>query len=128
MKIYKKNGDIWELSIQEYKELSGTAGNGKMDIPTSSDKVVEVCPPMPETALDIIEKIESETPLNIFKKKVKSMAEVGRKRKISLDTIKTIKRLASEGMRSTQIGKQMGLSEQSVEYWRKNTPKELKDE
>ena len=50
----------------------------------------------------------------------------GRPKKISLETIKQIKRMAYEdNKKDGEIAKLLNLSSQEVHYWRKNTPKEL---
>jgi DNA-binding NarL/FixJ family response regulator len=42
-----------------------------------------------------------------------------------LEKIKEIKRMAEQGMNNKDIAIRLGISPQLVNYWRKNTPKEL---
>jgi hypothetical protein len=47
------------------------------------------------------------------------------KPKISLDTIKQIKDMALKNWTNVNIGKKLNISPQLVNYWRKNTPKDI---
>ena len=49
-------------------------------------------------------------------------------RKITIDQINKIKDMAERNISSKQIAKVVGISEQLVNYWRKNTPKEINGE
>ena len=49
-------------------------------------------------------------------------------RKITIDQINKIKDMAERNISSKQIAKVVGISEQLVNYWRKNTQKEINGE
>ena len=106
MIIRTKDYEI-EMSLDEFNKLFKDAG---------IDKVVDVCPPIQSNSAP-------ETSLSNLKKRIKHNS--GRKRKTSLEQIKQIKDMAMQGMDSKEIASILKIDRQIVDYWRKNTPKEL---
>jgi len=73
---------------------------------------------------------EVENILNrIFKKfdnvKRKGYKKGGRKTKLSLNQIEVIKRLTQDGISERKIAEKLGITKETVKYWKRHTPKEL---
>ena len=90
---------VIEISIEELKELSTSSSNKKsLPVPVDSSNKTSIVKEMPKN-----------------------------KPKISLDTIKQIKELALKKWTNKTIGQRLNISPQLVNYWRKNTPKDIND-
>jgi hypothetical protein len=87
-----------ELSVEELKELSFS-----------------------ETLPEFLLKDSSDKPSISPKARLNNQNS----RKISIETIKRIKEMAEEGKTNLTIASLLDLSPQLVNYWRRNTPKNI---
>jgi DNA-binding transcriptional regulator YiaG len=98
-----------ELSVEELKELSTDSSIIKsLPVPVDSSNKPSEKPSIEPLKL---RNVKRKMPLN--------------NRKLSLDTIKQIKDLESKNWTNINIAKKLNISSQLVNYWRKNTPKDI---
>lgn len=104
MKITTKDY-VLEMTIGEWKELS-IPKRLPVNFTKDSSHKPSVVKPIP-----IIKEID-KTPHN---------------RKVTNEQIRQIKDLAEQGLSNLEIAKRLDLYPDLINYWRKNTPKELYD-
>jgi hypothetical protein len=79
-------------------------------------------------------KIRGKEAVKVFKEKIQKnkIRGGGRPRKMTNETIETIKKMAEDQLKeygsvnSQKIADQLGIQRQEVDYWRKNTPKNMR--
>ena len=97
-----------ELSIEELKELLVGINKPRFISPSHSSNKPS------------IEHVSIAIPLP--KKVVKPNSQ-----KLSIEQIKQIKTLAEDGLSNNQISERLKISQQLINYWRKNTPREINE-
>jgi hypothetical protein len=105
MKFIYKDGDIVEMSTEEYKELFRSTVKSK-ELPINIPKM-------------------SVQPIKDSSDKLKNGK--GRPQVITNEQIKQIKALAKEGLNNQDIAKRLNIRPQDVVYWRLNTPKNINE-
>jgi hypothetical protein len=105
MKIMFKDGDAWELSVEELKELLINNLDAKIKPVNNSNKPSIDC-----------------EPYRPIKKDIKHIK--GTTRKLLDETIRRIKDMALNNKTDKEIAESLNISPQLVRYWRLNTPKD----
>jgi len=120
MKITFKDGDARELSVEELKELLDKPLNKhlfqKPFISSDSSN---------KPSVDKLRANPSDKHKNLNPTKKEHKEAMPNNRKATLDQIRDIRKLAEEGKTNKQISEIVKISASNVNYWRKNTPKDL---
>lgn len=119
MKIKFPDYEI-DLTVVELKELSfNPSKTSKFSLKGSSSKpTIE----LKETSTTNKISTHKLLPVDVSSKPKTDISQ--NSKKITNETIKKIKELALEGLDNKEIAKRLNIIPQTVNYWRKNTPKD----